>query len=191
MRSLNSASKRSLSQRKQAAEMFQVDLEAAGLPYRDDAGLVADFHSLRHTFITNLAPGETLLFYSDGLFENRDAAGREFGEERFAADDIGPRLLELSHRREVLIHALPVGRRELRPRRGARRRSTQLQLRMGTTSIPVVGSSVPGHELDHSAGISEGEPGWLPARCGRRRISATIAIARIAVAAVRLTSNPP
>mgnify|MGYP002336358455 CR=1 FL=1 len=30
-------------------------LEAAGIPYRDDAGLVADFHCLRHTFITNLA----------------------------------------------------------------------------------------------------------------------------------------
>lgn len=29
-----------------------------------------------------LAPGETLLFYSDGLYENRDAAGREFGEAR-------------------------------------------------------------------------------------------------------------
>jgi hypothetical protein len=43
----------------------------------------------------------------------------------------------------------------------------------------------------HSAGISEGEPGRLPARCGRIRISATIATARIAVAAVRLTSNPP
>ncbi len=41
--------------RKEAAEMFQADLEAAGIPYRDDAGLVADFHALRHTFITNLA----------------------------------------------------------------------------------------------------------------------------------------
>jgi integrase len=40
-----------------AAEMFRFDLEAAGIVYRDDAGLVADFHSLRHTFISNLARG--------------------------------------------------------------------------------------------------------------------------------------
>src|SRR5262249_47251200 len=37
--------------------VFRADLEAAGIAYRDDAGLVADFHSLRHTFITNLARG--------------------------------------------------------------------------------------------------------------------------------------
>lgn len=38
-------------------DMFRADLEAAGIPYCDDAGLFADFHSLRHTFITNLAQG--------------------------------------------------------------------------------------------------------------------------------------
>ena len=37
--------------------MFKADLEAAGIPYRDDVGRVADFHALRHTFITNLASG--------------------------------------------------------------------------------------------------------------------------------------
>jgi len=35
-----------------AAEMFRVDLEAAGIPYVDDSGQVADFHSQRHTYIT-------------------------------------------------------------------------------------------------------------------------------------------
>ena len=40
-----------------SAEMFRADLEAAGIKYRDDAGKVADFHSLRHTFISNLAAG--------------------------------------------------------------------------------------------------------------------------------------
>jgi integrase len=40
-----------------SAKMFRSDVEAAGLPYRDGAGLVADFHSLRHTFISNLARG--------------------------------------------------------------------------------------------------------------------------------------
>ncbi len=43
--------------RKQAAAMFRADVEAAGIAYRDAAGLVADFHGLRHTFITNLAMG--------------------------------------------------------------------------------------------------------------------------------------
>lgn len=33
---------------------LRLDLEAAGIPYRCVKGLFADFHSLRHTFITNL-----------------------------------------------------------------------------------------------------------------------------------------
>jgi integrase len=37
------------------ARMFWCDIQAAGIPHRDTAGLVADFHSLRHTFVTNLA----------------------------------------------------------------------------------------------------------------------------------------
>ena len=35
--------------------MIRSDLSAAGIPYRDSAGRYADFHALRHTFITNLA----------------------------------------------------------------------------------------------------------------------------------------
>jgi len=35
-------------------EMFRADLEAAGIPYVNESGGVADFHSLRHTFITTL-----------------------------------------------------------------------------------------------------------------------------------------
>jgi integrase len=37
------------------AMMIKADLQAAGIPYIDATGKVADFHSLRHTFITNLA----------------------------------------------------------------------------------------------------------------------------------------
>ena len=37
--------------------MFRADLQAAGIDYRDDAGRVVDFHSLRHTFISTLARG--------------------------------------------------------------------------------------------------------------------------------------
>ncbi len=44
------------------ARMLRVDLEAAGIAYRtgagrDSIGQVADFHALRHTFITNLVRG--------------------------------------------------------------------------------------------------------------------------------------
>ena len=35
-------------------KMMAVDLAAAGLSYQDEAGLYADFHSNRHTFISNL-----------------------------------------------------------------------------------------------------------------------------------------
>jgi len=39
-----------------AAEMLRIDLDAADIAYATDAGL-ADFHSLRHTFVSNLAAG--------------------------------------------------------------------------------------------------------------------------------------
>jgi integrase len=37
-----------------AAEMLRIDLQAAGIPYRDEEGRVADFHALRHSYITLL-----------------------------------------------------------------------------------------------------------------------------------------
>ena len=40
-----------LEQRK-TAQMIQVDLEVAGIPYQDAEGLYADFHALRHSFIS-------------------------------------------------------------------------------------------------------------------------------------------
>jgi integrase len=39
---------------KNAAEMLRVDLARASLPYRDEDGRVADFHALRHSYITLL-----------------------------------------------------------------------------------------------------------------------------------------
>ncbi len=39
-----------------AAKMLRIDLDAAGIAYVTDDG-VADFHSLRHTFISNLVTG--------------------------------------------------------------------------------------------------------------------------------------
>ena len=34
--------------------MLQPDLKVAGIAYVDDAGRYADFHALRHSFITNV-----------------------------------------------------------------------------------------------------------------------------------------
>jgi len=34
--------------------MLRVDLRAAGIPYRDGAGRVVDFHALRHSYVTHL-----------------------------------------------------------------------------------------------------------------------------------------
>jgi len=39
---------------KHGGGMLKHDLEAAGIPYVDENGLFADFHALRHTFITNM-----------------------------------------------------------------------------------------------------------------------------------------
>src|SRR5262249_13013427 len=39
---------------KNAAELLRADLSAAGIPYRDGEGRVADFHALRHSYITLL-----------------------------------------------------------------------------------------------------------------------------------------
>ncbi len=36
------------------ASMLRKDLEAAGVPYQDESGRFADFHALRHSFITNV-----------------------------------------------------------------------------------------------------------------------------------------
>ncbi len=38
-----------------SAGMLRADLAAAGIPYRDEQSRVADFHSLRHCFVSNLA----------------------------------------------------------------------------------------------------------------------------------------
>jgi integrase len=39
---------------KRAGKTLQRDLKVAGIPYIDDQGLFADFHALRHTFVTNM-----------------------------------------------------------------------------------------------------------------------------------------
>ena len=44
---------------KASAKMMRMDLAAAGIPYQDASGQYADFHSLRHTFVSNLARAGT------------------------------------------------------------------------------------------------------------------------------------
>jgi integrase len=39
---------------KRAGKILQKDLKIAGIPYVNESGLYADFHALRHTFITNM-----------------------------------------------------------------------------------------------------------------------------------------
>ena len=40
---------------RRTSRMMRLDLERAGIPYQDEEGLYADFHSNRHTFISNLS----------------------------------------------------------------------------------------------------------------------------------------
>ena len=40
---------------KHTSRLIRIDLEAAGVPYRDAGGRYADFHALRHTYISGLA----------------------------------------------------------------------------------------------------------------------------------------
>ena len=42
--------------------LLKPDLEAAGIPYVDDAGRFADFHALRHSFITHLGRADGVHF---------------------------------------------------------------------------------------------------------------------------------
>jgi len=43
---------------RRTSDMLKADLEAAGIAYVDDAGLFADFHSLRHSFVSLLVAGD-------------------------------------------------------------------------------------------------------------------------------------
>jgi len=52
--------------------MMRLDLSRAGLPYRDEDGLYADFHANRHTFISNLARAGVPLIMAQKLARHSD-----------------------------------------------------------------------------------------------------------------------
>ena len=52
--------------------MMRQDLERAGLPYVDEDGLFADFHSNRHTFISNLGKADVSLVMAQKLARHSD-----------------------------------------------------------------------------------------------------------------------
>jgi len=54
------------------AEMLRHDLDAAGVPYEDDAGRVIDFHALRATYITALVRGGATVKQAQTLARHSD-----------------------------------------------------------------------------------------------------------------------
>ena len=56
----------------ETAKMIRADLEAAKIPYTDDAGRDFDFHALRHQFGTMLAQGGTSPKVAQELMRHSD-----------------------------------------------------------------------------------------------------------------------
>ena len=54
--------------------MLKADLAEAGIPYRDDAGRVADFHAFRHTFISNIVRSGTTIKTAQTLARHSNPA---------------------------------------------------------------------------------------------------------------------
>ncbi len=59
-------------QKGRGAAMLRVDLEAAGIPYVDEYGLVADFHALRHSFASLLNQAGVPLVTAQQLMRHSD-----------------------------------------------------------------------------------------------------------------------
>ena len=57
---------------RRTSKMMRRDLKRAGIPYKDDKGLFADFHSNRHTFISNLGKAGVSLTTAQKLARHSD-----------------------------------------------------------------------------------------------------------------------
>jgi integrase len=81
-----------------SSRMLQLDLAAAGIPYRDSAGRVVDFHALRHTFVTALIsagihPKTTQMLARHGDIRlTLDRYVHVLGERQIAAVNLLPNL---------------------------------------------------------------------------------------------------
>jgi integrase len=57
---------------RKTSKMMKLDLERAGIPYKDEQGLFADFHANRHTFIRNLSRAGVPLATAQKLARHSD-----------------------------------------------------------------------------------------------------------------------
>jgi hypothetical protein len=57
---------------RKTSKMMRLDLERAGISYRDEEGLFADFHANRHTFISNLSRAGVPLATAQKLARHSD-----------------------------------------------------------------------------------------------------------------------
>jgi integrase len=57
---------------RKTSNMMKLDLERAGIPYKDEQGLFADFHANRHTFISNLSRAGVPLATAQKLARHSD-----------------------------------------------------------------------------------------------------------------------
>ena len=57
---------------RKTSKMMKLDLERAGIPYRNEEGLFADFHANRHTFISNLSRAGVSLVTAQKLARHSD-----------------------------------------------------------------------------------------------------------------------
>ena len=57
-----------------AGRMFKVDLKFAGVQYQDASKRHADFHALRHSFVTNLLRADVPLHVVASLAGHRDVS---------------------------------------------------------------------------------------------------------------------
>jgi len=57
---------------RKTSKMMRLDLERAGVPYKDEQGLFADFHANRHTFISNLSRAGVSLATAQKLARHSD-----------------------------------------------------------------------------------------------------------------------
>jgi integrase len=126
-----------------AAEMLRVDLEAAGIPYRDEAGRVADFHALRHSYITLLERSGVSPKLAQELARHSDIrltmnVYTHAGLYDLAAAVAGlPAILQPHNAANAAVGVLrATGTEELAPRTATPNRAETLSISLGPNLVP-------------------------------------------------------